>query len=101
MNWLQRLRLVYSGGRSSRFARRSASSRDDRLSRKPRPALELLEERILLNGDLAELNAALWRTFAADGAQTTLSDDLTQVRSGTASIKLVTDSGSDVALAYD
>src|SRR5262249_25233685 len=64
-------------------------------------SVELLEPRVLLSSDLAERNAILWRLTASDGADSTLADDTTRVRSGEGSLRLVTSSGADVSLRYD
>src|SRR5262245_18789553 len=67
----------------------------------PRPlTVEALEERVLMNGDLAELNAANWHAVAADHASISVVDDTSLVRAGAGSLRLSTQSGADVSLAY-
>lgn len=69
-----------------------------------RPQLELLEVRNLLSAppasDFMEGNAAVWTTFASDGAATSLTNNSTQVRVGSQSLRFTTASGFDTGIRY-
>lgn len=50
--------------------------------------------------DLAEGTAALWRTFASDGAAASVIDDAADTRSGVSALRLDTGSGFDTGIAF-
>lgn len=97
MSWFDRFQAVWTRV-ATRHARRLAHPRR---SRQRPPAVEGLEERILLTSDLAEGNASFWIVTALDDAPTSLDDDYDVIRMGDASLRLVTASGSDVSLRYE
>jgi RHS repeat-associated protein len=60
----------------------------------------LLVSRPIATGELTEGNSSDWAAFASDSAATSLSDDASHVRVGSASLKLVTASGGDTGIRY-
>lgn len=67
---------------------------------RPTPALEPLEARRLLTGELTEGNAALWGAFASDNRPTSVTNDTTHVKLGDSSIHLRTESGFDTGVVF-
>lgn len=62
--------------------------------------LGLICGRTVAAQELTEGNAALWGTFASDGATATVSNDTTRIRVGTKSLKFDTLSGFDTGVRY-